>query len=238
MNILAVGAHPDDIELQCAGTLAKYAAQGHNVFLAIATNGEVGSAVYSKSEIARIRELEATTSAEVIGAKIYWLGYPDEFLFENAHIRLRFIELIRETRADIIFTHDPSNDYHPDHLTTGQIVWNIRVMTTVPNIKTENPPCERVPDLYFMDTLAGINFIPEIYVDISDVIDKKRAMLAAHKSQGDWLKDQYDMSYIDFMNVCSAYRGLQAGVKYAEGFRRSVTYPSSSLVGNARSLPH
>ncbi len=78
-RILAVGAHPDDIELQCAGTLAKFAARGDQVFMAISTNGELGSAKLSKAEIARVREREARASAGVIGAELIWLGYPDGF---------------------------------------------------------------------------------------------------------------------------------------------------------------
>lgn len=237
MNILAVGAHPDDVEIQCAGTLAKCAARGDKVFIAVSTNGEVGSMTLPKHEIVRVREDEARASAEVIGARLIWLGYPDEFLFDNTETRMRYIDLVRETRPDIVITHDPALDYHPDHTTTGQILWNIRVMTTVPNIETDHPPCERIPDLYYMDTVAGINFTPEIYVDITDHIDQKSEMLAAHRSQGDWLLKQYGMSYIDFMNLCSAYRGLQAGVRYAEAFRRSVTFPSFGHAGSGRSLP-
>jgi LmbE family N-acetylglucosaminyl deacetylase len=228
MNILAVGAHPDDLELQCAGTLAKYAARGDQVFMAISTNGEVGSSTLTKEEIASVRHEEARRAAAVIGAELIWLGYPDEFLYDNDQTRLRYIDLVRQTRSDLVITHDPLYDYHPDHTATGQILWNIRVMTTVPNIKTEHPPCLKVPDLYFMDTIAGINFRPEEYVDISEVIEVKREMLAAHESQGSWLRDQYEMNYVDFMNVCAAFRGLQAGVRYAECFRRSVTFPSSS----------
>jgi LmbE family N-acetylglucosaminyl deacetylase len=228
MRILAVGAHPDDLEILCAGSLAKYAARGDRVFMAVSTNGEVGSPRLPKEEIARIREQEARTSAAIIGAELHWLGYPDEFLYDNESTRLRYIDLIRETRPDVIITHDPLHDYHPDHLTTGQILWNIRVMTTVPNIKTKHPPCEKIPALYFMDTVAGINFSPEEYVDITATIETKRRMLAAHASQAEWLKDQYNMSYIEFMEICSGFRGLQAGVRFAECFRRSVTFPTTS----------
>ena len=71
MNILAVGAHPDDIELNCAGTLAKYAAQGHKVFICTATNGNIGSATLPKEEIGRIRKEEAATSAAIIGTSVW-----------------------------------------------------------------------------------------------------------------------------------------------------------------------
>jgi LmbE family N-acetylglucosaminyl deacetylase len=226
MRILAVGAHPDDLEILCAGTLAKYSARGDQVFMAISTNGDVGSPRLPKEEIARIREQEARASAAVIGAELHWLGYPDEFLSDDEPTRLRYIDLVRQIRPDVVITHDPVCDYHPDHLTTGRLLWNIRVMTTVPNIRTQHPPCEKIPALYFMDTIAGINFVPEEYVDITPAIEKKSKMLAAHASQADWLKDQYNMSYIEFMEICSRFRGLQAGVRFAECFRRSVTFPA------------
>ncbi len=226
MRVLAVGAHPDDLEILCAGTLARYAEHGDHVTMAISTNGEVGSATLPKEEIARIREAEARASAAIIGADLIWLNYPDEFLYENEKTRLRYIDLVRQVRPDVVISHDPLYDYHPDHTTTGQLLWNTRVMTTVPNIKTPHAPCEKLPALYFMDTVAGVNFKPEEYVDITGTIDKKRKMLATHESQGAWLRDQYGTSYIEFMETCSAFRGLQSGFRYAECFRRSVTFPT------------
>lgn len=228
MRILAVGAHPDDLEILCGGTLAKYAERGDQVFMAISTNGEVGSPTLRKEEIARIREQEALASAALIGAKLRWLGYPDEFLYDNEETRLTCIDLIRETRPDMVITHDPLHDYHPDHLTTGQLLWNIRVMTTVPNIKTTHPPCLKIPVLYFMDTVAGINFCPDEYVDITPTIEMKKKMLASHASQAAWLKDQYDMNYMEFVEIFSGFRGLQSGFRYAECFRRCVTFPATS----------
>ena len=74
MNVLAIGAHPDDVEILCAGTLAKYAAAGHKVFIGIATNGDVGSQVMSRDEIREIRHAEAKNAADVIGAELLWLG--------------------------------------------------------------------------------------------------------------------------------------------------------------------
>ncbi len=227
IRVLAVGAHPDDLEILCAGTLARYAARGDRVFMAISTNGEVGSATLSKEEIARVREKESFAAAKIIGADLHWLGYPDEFLYDNEQSRLRYIDLIRETRPDVVITHDPLNDYHPDHSATGQILWNIRIMPSIPNIKTKHSPLEKIPELYFMDTLAGVNFKPEIYVNISDTMEQKRKMLAAHESQGAWLK-KFNMSYLEFMEIHSAFRGLQGGFKFGECFRRSMTFPTNS----------
>jgi len=227
MRILAVGAHPDDLDILCAGTLAKYAQRGDQVFMAISTNGECGSSTLPKEEIARIREQEARSAAAIIGAELIWLGYPDEFLYENEATRLRYIDLVRETRPDVIITHDLQHDYHPDHLTTGQLLWNTRVMPAATNIKTKHPRWEKIPDLYFMDTIGGINFPPQEYVDISSTMEIKRKMLAEHRSQIDFMKKQYGMTLVEFMEICSAFRGLQASVRYAECFRRSVTFPAN-----------
>jgi LmbE family N-acetylglucosaminyl deacetylase len=227
MKILAVGAHPDDLEILCAGTLAKYAARGDCVTMAVATNGEVGSPTLEKAEIAEIRRLEAKAAADVIGAEFIWMNYPDEFLFSTEHTRLDFLNVVRRSRPDVVLTHAPT-DYHPDHRATGQILWDIRVMTTVPNIKTEHPPCEKIPEIYYFDTVAGIDFVPQYYVDISKVFESKRQMLVCHKSQSIWLEHQYEMSYLDFIEYTGRYRGLQCGVPYAECFQSSPTWPKRS----------
>lgn len=224
MRVLAVGAHPDDLEILCAGTLAKYAAQGHQVTMAVATNGEVGSSTLPKAEIAEIRKREAAASAAVIGADFIWMAHPDEFLFSDAGTRLNFLNMVRRARPDVILTHAPT-DYHPDHRTAGQMIWDIRVMTTVPNIETEHPVCEKIPEIYYFDTIAGIDFVPQYYVDVTETFDAKRQMLACHKSQAGWLQEQYDLSYLDFIEFTGRYRGLQCGVRYAESFQLSPTWP-------------
>ena len=83
MNILAIGAHPDDLETSCGGTLAKYAKQGHKIFTATTTNGNVGSATLPMKEIAEIRKEEARRAAAHIGAEYICLDYDDEMFFED-----------------------------------------------------------------------------------------------------------------------------------------------------------
>jgi LmbE family N-acetylglucosaminyl deacetylase len=227
MKVLAVGAHPDDIEFLCAGTLAKYKRLGHEVAIAIATNGEVGSSTHSKAEISAIRRDEAAASAAVIGAEFHWLGYPDEFLFNNAETRLRIIDLVRTVRPDLILCLDPENDYHPDHTTSGQLVWDTHVMVTVPNIKTDHSPCAKIPEIIYMDTIGGTNFIPDRYVDISADIDAKRKMLSCHKSQEQWGMDMYGVTTIALMETFSRMRGFQCGRAFAEGFRTPPMWPKT-----------
>lgn len=226
MRVLACCAHPDDAELLAGGTLAKYAARGDEVFIAIVTNGEVGHPTMKKEQIAEVRHEEAMRAATIIGATLYWLGFPDEFLYDREETRLAFIDTIRRCRPDVVLTHWPGDLYNPDHTTTGQLINDVAIMTTVPNIVTDAPPCEKIPVVYFMDSMAGVGFVPEEYVDISATLDTKQKMLAEHRSQvSDWLKDQYDVSMAEMVTISAQYRGIQAGVRYAEGFIRAKAWP-------------
>ncbi len=220
MKVMAFEAHPDDVEHLCAGTLAKYKASGHEVAIVCVSNGEVGSPKLPKEEIARVREREARESSEVIGAEFFWLNYPDEFIFNTPEIRLHVIDIVRQFDPDIIITLDKDNDYHPDHTTVGQIVWDIHVMGTVPNIKTNTKPCSKIPEIYFMDTAAGINFLPEFYVDITEHWETKKKMISCHKSQDEWCMDQYGIPLSETTRIQSRFRGYQTGCMYAEAFRK------------------
>ena len=228
MNILAIGAHPDDCEAKCGGTLAKYARLGHKVFMASATNGNVGSTTLSKEEIAKVRKEEGRRSAAHIGAEFICLDYDDEMFFEDREARLRFIDLVRYCQADVILTH-PTTDYNPDHELTGKIVRDIAVMIPVAKIVTPNKPVDKIPVIAQFECASGVGFVPNEYVDISDDIEMKMAMLSEHKSQLSWMDDNYKGSYdgpidtekrtvFDCIKLHSAYRGWQCGVKYAEGF--------------------
>lgn len=225
MRILAVGPHPDDIEFMCAGTLAKYTKRGDKVIMAIVTNGEVGSSTLSKEEISKIRRREAEASASVIGAELIWMDFPDEFLFDNETTRRAFIEMIRRAEPNLIITCPSDDLYHPDHNTTGKIVNDVALMGTIPNIKTESPPCTDTPYLYYADAVGGVNFLPDEYVDISDVLEIKKQMLSMHKSQESWLKDEYDITPLEFMEITARFRGIQAGCRYAEAFRKVMAWP-------------
>lgn len=223
MNILAIGAHPDDVEVLCGGTLAKYAKQGHKVFTATATNGNIGSAYLPMDEIAAIRREEARRAAAIIGAEYVCLDYDDEMFFEDRAARIAFIDLVRYCKADIILTHNPT-DYNPDHELTSKIVNDIAVMIPIAKIETKSPPCDKIPIIAYCDTENGLGFIPTEYVDISDTIEIKMAMCMEHKSQIAWMQDNYkdtlsNKNIFEEYRTIARYRGIQCGVEYAEGFR-------------------
>ena len=227
MNVLAIGAHPDDVENMCEGTLAKYASLGHKVFIATATNGNIGSAHHTMEEIARIRKAEAAKSAAIIGAEYICLDYDDEMFFEDRSVRMAFINLIRHCKADVILTHNPK-DYNPDHELTSKIVNDVAVMIPIAHLKTEEPPCQTIPSIWYFEPSCGLGFVPTDYVDITDFFETKMKMLNCMESQKQWMADNYASMEGDtsrfFRNsqLTSSYRGMQAGVKYAEGFVRAL----------------
>ena len=223
MNILAIGAHPDDVETSCGGTLAKYAKMGHKVFTATATNGNIGSSTLPMDEIAKIRKEEARRAAAHIGAEYICLDYDDEMFFEDRVARLAFIDLVRYCKADVILTHNPE-DYNPDHELTSKIINDIAVMIPIEKIKTKSPAYDKIPIIVYFEPENGHGFIPTEYVDITETMEIKMAMCREHKSQVAWMQDNYKdtMSDKDFMEnyyTIAKYRGIQCGVEYAEGFR-------------------
>lgn len=223
MNILAVGAHPDDIEIGCAGTLAKYAAQGHKVFICTATSGNIGSATLPKDEIGAIRKAEAAKSASIIGAEYLCLDYDDELFYEDLSVRINFINMVRHCKPDVIFTHS-LHDYNPDHMLTGKIITDIQVMYPIAKIPTQEPPCDIFPVVYYFEPAHGLGFVPTDYVDISDYYETKKQMFLCHESQQAWMADNYaglnvgNDTFTNNLRISSEYRGMQCGVKYAEAF--------------------
>lgn len=225
MNILAIGAHPDDIETSCGGTLARYAKMGHKVFTATATNGNIGSATLSMEEIAAVRKEEARKAAAHIGAEYICLDYDDEMFFEDKAARLAFINLVRYCKADVILTHNPE-DYNPDHELTSKIINDIAVMIPVEKIKTHSPAYDKIPIIAYFEPVNGLGFVPTEYVDITETMEIKMAMCREHKSQVSWMQDNYkdtlgeqEKDFFENYYTIAKYRGIQCGVEYAEGFR-------------------
>lgn len=221
MNILCITAHPDDAEILCAGTLARYSQAGHAVTIAVFTDGSMGDAVIEPARLRGIREKESRAAAQIIGAKVIWTGIMDEHVFPDAEQRSTMIDLLREADPDVIFTHSP-NDYHPDHRYVGQLVFDAYFQKGLPHIPHQHLPACRFgkAQLYYMDNLGGIGFSPTEYVDISDVFEIKKQMLACHESQFEAMKDLASTNLFEMIEVQARFRGMGAGCNYAEGFTR------------------
>ena len=219
MRILAVGAHPDDLEILCSGTLARYVAQGHHVIMAHVCRGDKGHSEISHHEVGEIRDREAQAAAEVIGAEAMALGLPDCELYVNDETMQRVVDLIRIAKPDLIITHHP-DDYHSDHNAVTKLVVDASFSATLPYFITSQPAHPIAPPIYFMDNLAGINFTPTEYVDITDTLALKKQAMTQHKSQITWLKDHHRTDILDFIETMARFRGLQCDAAYAEGFQK------------------
>jgi LmbE family N-acetylglucosaminyl deacetylase len=226
MNVLAIGAHGDDLEEFCGGTLALYARDGHKVFMCVVTDGR-GRPAGDPEQIAAIRKAEAQASASLIGAELVWLAVPDSNLVVDASTRHLFIETIRRTTADVIITHPP-DDYHPDHNATSRLVMDAAQIARTSNYRSDFPPIRKPVPMAFMDSEGGLSFLPEDYVDISAVWAVKQEMLLQHRSQH-MPGPKYDPNFVlppadqnpivRAARVMSEFRGLACGAAYAEGFR-------------------
>ncbi|MGB7338277.1 MAG: PIG-L family deacetylase [Phototrophicaceae bacterium] len=241
MNILAIGAHGDDIEVQCGGTLAKAAARGDKVFMCVVTDGR-GRPKGNPDEIAAVRHQESQASADVIGAELVWMGIPDGGLKPTDEYTAQFVNVIRQAQPDIIITH-PKDDYHPDHRYTHEMVLDAAQLARVRNYPHSDLQPYRQPcPIAFMDGVLGLSFIPEEWVDISGFFDKKVEMLSKHVSQ--MMPDTYEPDFVmpapednpmmRMINIQSAYRGMQCGSAYAEAF---IYWKSFNRVVPRRILP-
>ena len=225
MNILAIGAHPDDLEIACGGTLIRYVNEGHKVSMCVVSGGDMGHAVIMPEELVEIRRKEAENAAKIIGADFYSLGSSDGNVESgDKDLRKRLIEIIRQTKPDVIIAHNP-DDYMRDHIQANSLAYDASFVSTFPHFLTQTDHTTTLPPVYFMDTLAGVGFIPTEYVDISDVIEQKLEALACHESQIKWMRDHDGIDFIDFVRTCNKYRGLQASVPYAEGFKQYAGWP-------------
>lgn len=236
MKILAIHAHPDDIEFLCAGTLYLLRDKGHDIHLCNMCNGDKGSAKHTSEEIASIRLQEAKNAAALLQAEHTCLDFPDFCVFDDAPTRRRVTEFLRECKPDIIFTASPQ-DYMLDHEIVSQVVRHAAFGAGTGLYKTGSAdPLGYIPTLYYMDPIEGKDSFgnpiePSFCIDITNAIDIKEKMLACHASQRDWLLEHHGVDqYINAMRDWSSQRGREFGCQYGEGFRQHLghAYPQEN----------
>lgn len=227
-RVLALMAHPDDIEFVCAGTLIALRDAGCHVTMINMARGDCGSAEQPASVIAEIRQEEAERSAHLIAADHFCAGYDDLTIFRNDRSARRVTEFVRRARPDIVITHPPA-DYMSDHDETSRLVRDACFYAPMPNYATHEidaaPVIAAPPVLFYGDPLEGVGddgrpAPADILVDISDLFERKALMLCCHESQRNWLRSQHGVDeYVEMLRQWNARRGTQAGVTYAEAFR-------------------
>jgi len=196
MNILSIGAHPDDIEFGCGGTLIKYAKNKNGVYMFVATEGGFGGD-------AKIRKMEQMEAAKFIGVKeVFWAGLKDTEVEDNRQLILKIEEIINKINPEIVFLNYP-DDVHQDHRALAQA-----------GISASR----YVKEVLFYEVPTTQRFEPDIFVDIQDVMDDKLKLLQLHTSQVDKTRVK-NLTILESAQSCANFRGFQGRVKYAEGFK-------------------
>lgn len=189
INVVVIGAHPDDCDFKAGGTAIKFAQMGHRVMFVSLCNGDAGHYKYGRKKLANIREAEAQEAGRRFGVKYVVLDHHDCELLPDLKLRHEVIKLIREWNADIVISPRP-NDYMADHRSTATVVQDAAYLVIVPHCVQSVPALKKNPlFLYSEDTFKKpLPFSPDIVVDISDVFEKKIYAMSAHESQFfDWL---------------------------------------------------
>lgn len=202
LKVVFVGAHPDDVETCAGATVARYAERGHDVAILYLTKGEVGMRGKSKEETAAIRSAEAERAAEILKARVRFLGRQVDGSTEVHPARYdEFRQSLEEEKPDLVFTWWPINS-HRDHRAVFSLVHDAWLRSK-----------KRFALFYFENTDTQ-HFWPTHYVDVSDLQARKKAACFSHT----WYKDRPDLDLWASVEVLLRARGLQAGCRYAEAF--------------------
>lgn len=195
MNILAIGAHPDDIEFGCGGTLIKYSGKGAQIELLVMTDGARGGN-------SRTRRREQTLSARVLGAqKIHWGGYHDTLLPSVRRLIDRMERVICLAKPDFIFVNHP-DDTHQDHRQVARAAISATRYTR---------------NVLFYEGPTTVKFSPTVFIDIAQEFGRKIDALHMHHSQV--MRTRIEGAPISEIAQASAhFRGVQGRVRWAEGF--------------------
>jgi len=218
MNVLVISAHPDDIEINCAGTVKKMIDRGDTVYVCNLCNGNLGHMVIKPVELAAVRLKESESAAAVTGA-IYLPPIAGDLnlYHQDKATRDKVVDIIRQANPDFIITHSP-DDYMSDHVAVGKLVFDASFCASLPHYETEFDQVVPVGPIYYMDNLGAFHFTPTEYVDVTDEIEVKLAGLNCHQSQLKWMNDHDHIDFAETVRTFSRMRGLQAGVMYAEAF--------------------
>jgi LmbE family N-acetylglucosaminyl deacetylase len=225
---LAIAAHPDDIEFCMAGTLLQLAGRGWEIHYCNLSSGNLGSATIPGARLATIRRRESQAAARALGAVWHPPIARDLEIFYNDDLLRRVASLVRRVQPQVILTHSPQ-DYMEDHMNTSRLAVTAAFARGMPNYRTQPPAKHQGGNVTVYHALPhglhdglGTRIEAGFYVDTAEVHARKRAALACHTSQKEWLDHSQGMdSYLVAMDTFSAEVGsLSRRFVHAEGWRR------------------
>jgi LmbE family N-acetylglucosaminyl deacetylase len=213
-HVVAFGAHAGDVEFTCGAVLAKYARHGHRATIVHMTLGEAGHPRMAPDEYAEQRRREVAESAAVLGAGVRCLPYADGRLPATPETELAVCDLVRELRPDVVLTHWRGS-LHQDHVLTHHIVTRAVLLARLEGVERERPP-HAVGAVYFAENWEDPqDFIPELYVDVSDDFE---TWLAAADKHALFRGEVVPFPYRDYYRALAAVRGAESGCRYAAAF--------------------
>jgi len=225
---MAVVAHPDDIELMMAGTLAMLGRAGYALHYLVVANGSCGTATIEREAIIAVRAEESRQAAAVLGATLHGPLVDDAQVYYTPALVTRVAAVVRQVRPEILLAPSP-HDYMEDHINASRLAVSAAFYRGMRNFVTDPPlpPVAGEVALYhalpwgLKDSL-GAPVRPHLAVDISDVLEVKRQALACHRSQKDWLDASQGLgSYLRAMVEMSEAVGRLSGrFRVAEGWQR------------------
>jgi LmbE family N-acetylglucosaminyl deacetylase len=219
MNIVSIMAHQDD-EMRCLGAMLKCQARGDALGFITLTDGSKGFVQQPdlpREQAAIIRHTEMTALAESLGAVFINLDEPDEFLYDTPDTRLKLIEAIRKTGAEVIFTHY-HEDYNQDHVTVNSLVSHCAMQAGLPVLPTESAPLAQMPAIFMVEPHGPALFPATHYVDITDYFERKVELLHCHRSQEEAFQAAFHQDLRGLCEPLDRYRGSLVGCQFAEGF--------------------
>jgi LmbE family N-acetylglucosaminyl deacetylase len=219
MNVVSIMAHQDD-EMRCLGTMLKCRERGDTLAFITVTDGSKGfvqNPGIERAEAAAIRDREMRSLANEVDATYLNLSELDEFLYDTPDVRMRLIEAIRATRADLVFTHY-EQDYNLDHTTVHSLVRHCAMHSCLPVLPTESPPLASHPAIFTVEPHGPFTFPASHYVDITAQREEKVRLLLHHASQEEAMQQGIGSGVAELTSKLDAYRGDQVGVDYAEAF--------------------
>lgn len=196
VKILAIGPHPDDIEFGCGGTLLRYGRTGNELYQLILTDGCFGG-----NPAVRRREQEAASQALSI-KKVFWAGYRDTELEDSRNLIRKIEDVLRMVSPDVVLVNHPE-DSHQDHRAAARAT-----VAATRNIK----------EVLFYESPTSMNFEPDIFVDITNILDEKVKLLELHYSQVEKTNIE-NLKITEIAKAYATFRGVQGRVRHAEGFR-------------------
>jgi LmbE family N-acetylglucosaminyl deacetylase len=222
-RILAVVAHPDDIELLCAGTLARARRDESVVAVCVLCRGDKGGDTGQLAELVERRRREVIQAASHLEAETYFGEIDDGTLADVVAHRQVLLRIFRRFRPTLVLAHAPE-DYHADHRAAAQLAEAVSWFACSAGHKSEQQPLASPPELWWMDTVNMLGFEPGFYVDISDYVALKREMLQCHASQIERGTASNFDPLDQLMVRQAAARGEQSGVAAAEAFRLALVW--------------